>query len=131
MTVGGGLNLHGIVSGAVGTVNSNVTVAYEASMGNTVLPSGKPVPTYAPVQQIRAQIQALSWKDLQQLDGINMNGARRAIYLYGAANGVVRPAAQGGDLITDSDNNRWLVAQNLEQWPFWCKVAVTLQNQGT
>lgn len=129
--VGGGLNLHGIVSGAVGTVNSNITVAYEKSTGNTPLPSGKLVPSYAAVQQIRAQMQALTWKDLQQLDGINMNGERRAIYLYGAINGVVRPAASGGDLITDGDGNIWLVVQNLEQWPFWCKVAVTLQNQGS
>lgn len=124
----GGLNLHGIVRGAIGAVNADVTLGYQRSMGSTPGQGFKPQPIYGPVQQIRGQVQALSWKDLQQLDGVNMNGERRAIYLYGAANGVVRPAAQGGDLITDSDNNVWLVAQNLEQWPFWCKVAVTLQN---
>lgn len=123
-----GLNLHGIVRGAITAVNNDVTLAYEKSTGSTTGAGFKPVPIYAAVQQIRAQVQALSWKDLQQLDGINLNGERRAIYLFGAINGVVRPAAQGGDLLTDGNNNVWLVAQNLEQWPDWCKVAVTLQN---
>lgn len=125
---GGGLNLHGIVRGAITSVNSDQTLAYEESTGSTIGAGFKPAPGYAAVQQIRGQVQALSWKDLQQLDGINMNGERRAIYLYGAINGVVRPAAKGGDLLTDSDENVWLVVQNLEQWPFHCKVAVTLQN---
>lgn len=124
-----GLNLHGIVRGAITVVNNDITMAYEQSTGSSVGPGRKPIPTYAAVQQIRAQVQALSFKDLQQLDGINQNGMRRAIYLYGAANGVVRPAAQGGDLLTDGENNVWLVTQNLEQWPYWCKVAVTLQNE--
>lgn len=123
-----GLNLHGIVRGAITAVNNDVTLAYEKSTGSTIGAGRKPVPVYAVVAQIRGQVQALSWKDLQQIDAINMNGERRAIYLFGAINGVVRPAAQGGDLITDSDNNVWLVVQNLEQWPNWCKVAVTLQN---
>ncbi len=125
---GGGLKLHSIVSGAIGAVNSFVTVGYEESNGYTTDAAFRQVPAYAPVQQIRAQVQALTYKDLMQLDGINMNGEKRAIYLYGAANGVVRPAAKGGDLITDSDGDTWLVTQSLEQWPFHCKVAVTLQN---
>jgi hypothetical protein len=128
VTIGGGLNLHGIVRGAITTVNEDVTVAYERSNGFAIGQSGKPTPQYLPVEPIRAQFQALTYKDLAQLDGINQNGVRRGVYLYGSADGVVRADAKGGDLITDSENHVWLVTQNLEQWPFWCKVAVTLQN---
>lgn len=85
-----------------------------------------------------AQVQALSWKDLQQLDGLNMNGERRAIYLEGEFDGVVRPSMKGGDLITlttGANAGVWLVAQVLEQWSdgdtkAWCKCACTLQNDG-
>ena len=78
-----------------------------------------------------AQVQALTYKDLQQVDGVNLNGVARAIYFYGEFNGVVRPRQKGGDLIqlTDGPNaGTWLITHVLETWPDWCKVAVVLQN---
>lgn len=126
--IGGGLNLHNIARGAITAVNSFITVAYQASTGTAPDEFFKQVPTYAPTVSVKAQMQPMTYKDLMQVDGLNLNGTKRAFYLYGSANGVVRVAAKGGDLITDSDKNVWLVAMNLEQWPFWCKVACTLQN---
>lgn len=125
------MNLHGIVAGAIAAVNPTITGVFKASTGYTTAGDGTQVPTYAAPINVPMQVQALTFKDLTQLDGLNLNGTKRAIYLYGAANGVVRPTAKGGDLIvlTDAVNaGTWLVAQVLEQWPDWCKVAVTLQN---
>lgn len=121
------MNLHGIVRGAITAVNPDVTVAISESTGYTTSADFEQIPTYNtfPAQ---AQIQALTGKDLKQLDGMNLNGTLRAIYFYGDVEAIVRVMRKGGDLITDSNNNVWLVHQVLETWPDWCKVAVTLQN---
>jgi hypothetical protein len=78
---------------------------------------------------VQGQVQPLQYKDLMQIDGLNLNGTRRKIYLYGAANGVVRTSLKGGDLITDPRGDVWLVALVAEQWAVdWASAIVTLQN---
>jgi hypothetical protein len=79
-----------------------------------------------------AQIQPVTWRDLQQLEGLNLNGVRYKIYVYGQLDGVVRPELKGGDLIVVPPGNRhsgvYLIAQALEQFPDWISAAATLQN---
>lgn len=127
------MNLHGIVSPLIGSVNPFVPASMQVATGYTTNADGSRNPTYSSVTG-SAQVQALTFKDLQQLSGLNLNGTRRAIYFYGDFNGVVRPAQKGGDLVTLTDSTNvgtWLIAQVLEQWPNWCKVAVTLQMDGS
>lgn len=121
------MNLHGLVAGGIGVVNPFVTVTVSESTGYSTASDGKRTPTYA-VFQAQAQIQALSGKDLRQIDGLNLNGTLRAIYFFGEVDAVVRALSKGGDVVTDSNANVYLVNQVLEQWPDWCKVVVTLQN---
>ena len=81
---------------------------------------------------LMAQIQPVSWRDLQQIEGLNLGGTRRKIYLYGSVEAIERVRAQGGDLVTVADGvNRgvWLVAQVLEQFPDWVSAFITLQNE--
>lgn len=83
------------------------------------------------VFNVRAQVQALSFKDLTQIDGLNLNGTKRAIYVNNRLDGIVRPDGKGGDLITipsGVSKGVWLIAMVLEQWPDWCKVVATLQD---
>jgi hypothetical protein len=79
-----------------------------------------------------AQIQPVTWRDLQQLEGLNLNGVRYKIYVYGQLDGVVRLELKGGDLIVVPPGIRhsgtWLLVQNLEQWPDWVCAAIVLQN---
>lgn len=77
---------------------------------------------------VPAQIQSLTFRDIQQIDGLNLQGNRNGIYFYGRIDGLVRPDNKGGDLITFPDGTTWLVAMVLEDWPDWCKVAATRQN---
>jgi hypothetical protein len=78
---------------------------------------------------VQGQVQPMQYKDLLQTEGLNLNGTRRKVYLYGASNGVVRTSLKGGDLLTDQINNVWKVALLVEQWAAtWCSVVVTLQN---
>jgi hypothetical protein len=123
------MNLHGIAASAVGAVNPFVDASLQASDGYTTGNGGKRTPKYLRAVRIKAQVQALSYRDLAQVDGLNLNGTRRKLYLYGEVDGVVRSIAKGGDLVTLlSDQTTWLVVQVLEQWPDWCSVAVTLQD---
>lgn len=129
------MNLHGIAAPLIGAVNPNVPVTLQLSTGSVPGVGGKRVPTYSdPILNVPAQIQALSFRDLQQVEGLNLQGTRRAIYFYGDVQGIVRVNQQGGDLVTFPvdgslwSGSIWLTAMALETWPDWCKVAATLQN---
>lgn len=129
------MNLHAQVAGQIGAVNPFVPGIIRVNTGSATARDGLRTPTYTDVP-VTAQVQALTFKDLQQLDGVNMNGVRRGIYFFGAFNAVVRPTEKGGDLIVltgGANAGTWLTAQVIEQWsdgaiPTWCKVAATLQN---
>lgn len=126
------MNLHGIVSGAIGTVNPFIAGTVKISTGSSTASDGTRTPTYTTYTDVQMQVQALTWKDLQQLEGLNLNGTRRAIYMNGRADGVVRSLMKGGDLIEIADGvnaGTFLVAYVLEAWPDWSKLAVTLQNE--
>ena len=127
------MNLHGIVAPAIAAVNPFVTAMLKRSTGYTTAGDGTRSPTYADVPGVSVQVQALSYSDLQHLDGLNIQGVRRAVYLNGSALAVVRPLQTGGDLFvfpagTLPEGTTWLVAYVLEEWPDWYKVAITLQN---
>lgn len=113
-------------------MNPHTTALVQVSDGYETLPGGRQEPAYKTPYGIPAQVQALTFKDLHQLDGLNINGTKRAIYLRGRFDGVVRSLMKGGDLITVTagvHKGVWLVVLVLEQWPDWCKVAVTLQEE--
>jgi hypothetical protein len=105
--------------GGIGTysLNQAQTVASEAMTTSMTL---------------QGQIQPITWRDLQQMDGINLGGVRWKIYLYGEVDAVVRPEKKGGDLITIFAPNQhagvWLVAQVLEAWNGWVCAAIVLQD---
>jgi hypothetical protein len=124
------MNLHGIASPAIAAVNPLRPITVQVSTGYVTGPSGKPVPTYTdPITGVRAQIQPATFRDLQQTEGLNLQGTRKSIYITGNIDGIVRPDNKGGDLVTfEDDGTVWLVAMVLEAWPDWCKVAATLQN---
>jgi hypothetical protein len=131
------MNLHAIVRGAINTVNPDQTVVLRASTGYTTNAAGKRTPTYAADATVAAQVQALSGRDLQHPDFLNVQGIKRAVYLYGDVQGVVRPNAKGGDLLVFPQDlggtaQLWLVVAVLETWnpdaTGWCKVGVVLQD---
>lgn len=77
-----------------------------------------------------AQIQPMTWRDLQMLDGVSMNGIRKSIYLNGNLDGIIRVQLKGGDLVTFGGQT-WLVGQQLEGFnptAGWTKAAITLQD---
>lgn len=125
------MNLHNIVSSAISSVNPWITVQIQPSTGYAIDDHYKQVPSYGPTVTMPGQLQSLTYQDLAQLDGLNIQGERRALYLNGLWPGVSRPGELGGDLITLPNGSVWLVAQVLEDWHLtagWTKLCITRQN---
>lgn len=130
------MDLRGIANAASNTVNPNVTVSVQTSTGYTIDPdSAKQIPVYSAPVTGPGQVQALDGSDLKQIDGLNLSGVLRAIYLRGVLAGVIRPDSMGGDLITIPAQANvpapfvgvWLVVKVLETWPDWTKAAINFQ----
>lgn len=128
------MNLHAMAAPVVATVNPMINVTVRVSTGEySTAADGTRTPLYDDVPDVPAQIQALAFGDIQKLDGLNIQGTRRKIYLNGKFDGLNRQEGKGGDLIVYPSGasypygTTWLVAQVLEQWPDWCCVAVTQQ----
>ena len=125
------MNLNMLVGPIVAAINPWTMASYRQSDGSETAPSGARTPKYLDAIPVRVQKQPLTWKDLQQLQGLNLNGERAAIYVDGDWQAVSRPRLRGGDLIALENGSIWLVAQVLENWfdqDGWAKVACTLQN---
>lgn len=126
------INVRAIANKAVQAINPDVIANLLRSTGYTTAPTGKRTPTYATAPVV-VQVQALAYSDLQQLDSLNIQGVRRAIYLQTQVMSVVRVQQAGGDLIVFADGTlpegtTWLAVHVLERWSTWCKVAITLQD---
>ena len=123
------MDLRGIANGVTSTVNPNQTVTVLRSTGYTIGAGRRQVPSYAAPVTGPGQIQALDANDIKQLDGLNVQGTIRAIYLRGNLAGVIRPEETGGDIVQIAGQD-WLVVKVLEGWPTWTKAAIVLQMPG-
>lgn len=132
-------NLRALVNSITRSVNANVTATLLRSMGSVKKAGGVRVPQFAKAP-IQVQVQALSYGDLQQLEGLNIQGSRRAVYLNGAVFSIVRVDQKGGDIFIFErgllpEGTTWLAVHVLEQWQdgragaSWAKVAITLQDE--
>ncbi len=121
------MNLHGIVSGAISAINPFVFATVQVSTGYTTNQDGSRVPTYSTIV-VSAQVQALQYNDIVQLDGLNIQGVRRKIYLTGDIESLIRISNKGGDILTMPDGTVWKVVLVFEHWDSWVAVAVTLQD---
>lgn len=121
------MNLHGMASGAIASVNPMIagTVYTSQNQGTVTTLGGRRYPIYTAYPQT-LQVQAISERELQHLETLNIGGVLRKVYLFGDWNSVNRINLSGGDLITFY-GKLWLVKHVFETWPDWSSVAVTLQ----
>lgn len=130
------MNLFGLTSGPVASVNPQVPVTLQQQIGGyTTAPDGKRTPNYAASPQ-SVQVQGLSAREIEHLDGLNITGVLRKAYLAGNWLGVYRANNQGGDLMQfgagagvplDLQGTTWRVVQVFETWPGWCALAIQQQ----
>jgi hypothetical protein len=128
------MRLHRLVRGAIDAVNKNQLIPWLSSTGYiNNRTTGFSTPTYAPVQNIWAQIQPVPTDELKHLENLNIQGVLRHVYMKGAVASAVREDGTGGDLLQFPETcngllRTWLVMLVNEQWPSWCLVTVRLQN---
>jgi len=89
------MNLRGIANGATRAINPNIAATVQVSDGSTTNPDGSRVPKFAEIP-FTAQVQALQYNDMVHLDGLNIQGIRRAIYLNGSIDGINRITKRRG-----------------------------------
>ncbi len=124
------MDLHSIVAPVVAAINPMLSAQWQQSTGFEPNASGQRAPRYAAPVTVNVQVQALTWKDLQQISGLNIQGVRLAMYIDANVQGVNRVSGIGGDLITLPDGTVWLVAIVLENWnqtAGWTKIGATQQ----
>lgn len=128
------INVRGIANAAIQAVNPNIPVTVKLPNGYTVDPiTRRQVPAYI-TQNAQGQLQALDGDDLGQINGLNIQGTIRAMYLYGSLAGVIRPDGSSQSHVVFTSNEagvvkerEWGVFKVLESWPDWCKVAIVYQ----
>jgi len=136
-----GINLRGIANRAIQRVNPDVMVTINRSTGYEINDAGTQIPTYEEMTA-RAQVQPTSYSDQQKLDGLNIQGVSRIVYLEADVAGIIRIDKRGGDQIVfpaglmpedapdpvTGNPPVWQVTSVLEAYASgWRKCSVTLQ----
>lgn len=124
----------GTGAGGLGTyiVSHSQTVASEAMSANG---GGQRTGGYTTFPGLGMQVQAVSGDDLKHIEGLNIQGTMRAIWMNGIPQGVQRPDVKGGDLLqiptglTAAPFDTYLVAKCIENWDAsgWSHVIGVLQ----
>lgn len=125
------VNLRVIANRATSGVNPNVTAVLRVSTGYVTNAAGKQVPSYAPPTPVTLQAQALTRKELEHLDSLNIQGAEVAVYSNLQMSAADRVTGSGGDML-QFNGFWWLVIAELEQWSTagWGRVALRKQRTG-
>lgn len=126
------VNLRAIANSVTQAINPNVVCERWRSDGYTVDENFKQVPEYKKAP-LSVQVQAMSDKELRQMDALNIGGVHRKVFTNAQAASLVRAAEKGGDLLVFPagvlpEGTTWLVTNVMERWPDWCTFAITLQN---
>ena len=123
------MNLHAIVSGAIGSVNHHeiVTIYRCTGLTNT---AGVMHVTYTP-SDIMAQVQAPNAGDLKLFD--NLADARhvKKFYINASAHTINRHEETAGDIIERADGSYWLIDMIRDDFSpeGWLCVLGTLQHE--
>lgn len=120
------MNLHGVVSRAIGAVNPFIEAQFQRCTGYTTAPDGGRIPSYSAPETASVQKQELTFKDLQHIDGMNLQTEVTAIWFNGSLKAADRVGQTGGDLVL-INGQTWLVVAVPETWPDWCHAVLCLQ----
>lgn len=129
-----GLNLHGLVRGAVAAAHPDETATLYRSTGQKNV-KGRIRAVYAEGESIGIQIQSEKDEALYHADCTGRNAVIRKAWLFSADSsatrpaGIVRPLARTGDMLQRADGAWWLVVAPLEDFSSvgWVCVRIVLQ----
>lgn len=123
------MNLHAIVSGAIGTVNRHETVTLYRCAG-TRNDAGSIHVTYTKEER-RAQVQAPTAADLRLFDNLADAKHVKKFYMNSPASTINRFAGTAGDIIERADGSCWLIDIVRDDFSTegWLCVLATLQHE--
>lgn len=126
------INLRALANLATSAVNSNVSATVRVCTGWTDAPGARREPAYAEPAPVTIQLQALSRKDIEHLDSLNISNAVWSCFANMQLTPTDRKRQSGGDLLQFTDPatgtlDTWLVVAMLEGWPGWSRVALCKQ----
>lgn len=122
------LSLRPLANGLVSLVSPRIPVTVQKSTGSVMSADGTRRPSYQVFADVMARLDQLTPPELSQVEGLNLQGARQALYLDGKWRGLVRASNTGGDLVTLPDGSVWLAVAVLEDRPTWTRSVIVLQN---
>lgn len=120
------MNLRQVANSATRRIHPNIPAQIYRSTGATVKPDGSQVPGYAPPVDIQVQMQAVSQRDLQHVDAINLQGQFVSFWVNGQFHGIQRKEGAGGDIIV-VNGQQWLIVDVREIWALWTHCIGCLQ----
>ena len=123
------MNLHAIVSGAIGSVNHHELVTIYRCNGTTNT-AGVVSVTYAP-SDILAQVQAPNAGDLRLFDNLADAKHVKKFYINASAHTINRHEETAGDIIERADGSYWLIDMIRDDFSpeGWLCVLGTLQHE--
>lgn len=122
------MNVRGLANRATRVVNPNTSAQWRKYLSYTTLPNGTVGKSYASPVPLIAQVQALSRREVEHIQSLNISPCDRAAYVNGQLSAFNRISKTGGDMLF-FENTWWLVMAILEGWTTagWCKVALIEQ----
>ena len=122
------MNLRSIANNLTQSINPNKQVIARRYAGMTVGAGRVPIPSYSADESVTVQLQPLSAGDLQHIDGLNIQGIVKSLYVNGDFYSNDRKLNKGGDIFI-IDGQTWLVVDMVEQWnqSGWTRVIINLQ----
>lgn len=131
------MNLRAVANSMTRAINPNIAGTIRVYAGEQKDASYNRTPTYNAAMPVELQIQALTKKEIEHLDALNLSDATRAAFANRQMTGVDRASKSGGDLLDFIDPetgimSTWLVIATLQAWGTsgWCKVAISKQMDG-
>lgn len=126
------MNLRQLANQNTQRINPNISATWQSSQGYTTDAAGKRTPNTTS-QTIMINPQAVSGDTLKHIDGLNIQGVMRSVYIYGNLQGIVRADVKGGDFlifpqVPGGNPQTWKVATVVETWPDWSHCVVVLQS---
>ncbi len=125
------INVRAMANTAIQAVNPNQLIPWIQSNGSTTDAAFHRTPSTT-TTTVQAQIQGLSASDMAHTDGLNIQGVKRSVHMYGNVQGVVRADQKGGDILRFPEVpggavKNWRVVSVMETWPTWARVIVVMQ----
>ena len=125
------MNLYAITSPSISAVNPQISVVWVQANGSTTDTAFHRTPSTT-TTTVQAQVQGLSAADMAHTDGLNIQGVKRSVHMYGNVQGVVRADQKGGDIlqfpeVPGGSIKNWRVVSVMETWPDWARVIVVMQ----